>query len=377
VLDANLRVKVRDDNEDNMRPKGDDEIKIENLDDKKIALVTGANGSLGCSIAMTLARNGWNLLLQYRNETKKLEEIKSIVLGLGRECTRIKADLSTEKGVAAVARKASRDRNLMALIHTASPQLNDTLESMMSVNFSALVTITKAILPSMLRQQRGCVLQIGSSALQFVPPGLENYIAAKSAAAVFTDSIGIRFKEYGISGITVAPGYVDTPYSNSIRSVGKALLIKEEVADVVADAVNSVQVGSADASSYIWIEPGSLKKGRFGFYQMERSSVKSTSEISKENQDDKIRVENRDPGVVRKQLRDLMVDLFKLPEETSADQIVIGSTPGWDSLRQIELILAVEKAFRIKFTSNEFILGSSLNELEKLIESKLFDQNFT
>jgi acyl carrier protein len=65
-------------------------------------------------------------------------------------------------------------------------------------------------------------------------------------------------------------------------------------------------------------------------------------------------------------LKTLNLDEFDIKDETLANQV-----PGWDSLNHINVILALEKDFQVKFKSIEVLRCKNLGDLQKLIDSKL------
>jgi acyl carrier protein len=68
-------------------------------------------------------------------------------------------------------------------------------------------------------------------------------------------------------------------------------------------------------------------------------------------------------NVIRKELK---LDSFDFREETTADQV-----PGWDSLSHINIILAIEKEFAVKFKGIEILKAKNIGDLQKLVDSKL------
>jgi acyl carrier protein len=65
-------------------------------------------------------------------------------------------------------------------------------------------------------------------------------------------------------------------------------------------------------------------------------------------------------------LKELNLDEFDLQDETIAPEV-----PGWDSLNHVNIILAVEKGFNVKFKSYEVLRLRNVGDLQKLVDSKL------
>jgi acyl carrier protein len=64
--------------------------------------------------------------------------------------------------------------------------------------------------------------------------------------------------------------------------------------------------------------------------------------------------------------RELKLTSFEFKDETTADQV-----PGWDSLNHINIILAIEKEFAVKFKGIEILKAKNLGDLQRLVDSKL------
>ncbi len=65
-------------------------------------------------------------------------------------------------------------------------------------------------------------------------------------------------------------------------------------------------------------------------------------------------------------LKELKLDSFEIGDETTASMV-----PGWDSLRHIRVIMAIEEAFGIRFKTLEVIRLKNVGELQKLIDGKI------
>ncbi len=65
-------------------------------------------------------------------------------------------------------------------------------------------------------------------------------------------------------------------------------------------------------------------------------------------------------------LKELQLDDFDFKDETTADQV-----PGWDSLNHINVILAIEKSYNVRFKGIEILKVKNLGELQQLIDSKI------
>ncbi len=186
---------------------------------KKTALITGASGGIGKAIATEFAKEGYNLILHYNSDEKGTEEIKEYAeKSFGVSVFTVKADLSKNEEVKLLAGKALSLGKIDVLVNNAGLayqqlfQLADEnrIRQLFEVNLMSALSVTKAILPSMISEHYGRIINI-SSMWGIMGASCEvHYSTSKAAITGFTKSLA---KEVGPSGITVnciAPGFIDT-----------------------------------------------------------------------------------------------------------------------------------------------------------------------
>ena len=342
-------------------------IKIKNNRDQKLALITGASGAIGSSISIALAKSGWELILHYNKSGKKIEDLARRLSETGKKFSLLKADLSYQSGVNKLASEVKNKQELSTIIHTASPSLDSSLSKQLAINFTSFKNIVSGSLDQMLRCQKGLIIQIGSSSIQLGGDGIDDYIASKSAATVYTAQLNEQFRGCGIQAITIAPGYVDTDYSKSLRGSASPALLREEVAEIVASTVNRAIVEESKFN-YLWLRPGSSSEGYFGFYSGDRKKIGAIKE--------KERFEGQSHPGKENNIRDRLLrvsnSLQGTEEMYSSHEGSGFSLEGLDSFGQIELFLALESEFGIKFESNDFVDGLTFDLIEEKIRSKIF-----
>jgi NAD(P)-dependent dehydrogenase (short-subunit alcohol dehydrogenase family)/acyl dehydratase len=375
VLQARLKVKVRSDVDEQHAPAHDDDVVIEKDADSNTAVVTGAGGQVGSSVALELIENGWDVILVFRKESARIKKLEKAAKDAGVKGSLAKANLAKEPELTALAKRLSRRKDIRLLVHTASPPIDASLENHMRVNFTALQSLTQALLPGMLRRQSGRIIQVGSSAIQFQPAGWENYIAAKTAAAGFVDSISTRFGSCGIAGVTISPGFIDTPFSSKVRSSGRVPLLAEEVAELVGQ-VAGLDAHAAAQTTYIWMEPGRTRWGRFGFSDSVALSAQAdTADVQavpdKSETDTVVARQPVGADSVAVRLRAILEQRFDIAGDLPASEIDMHRVSGWDSFHHLELMLEIEQAFGIQFSAHDMSEGANFAELNTLILAKL------
>lgn len=327
---------------------------------KKRVLITGSSGAIGSAIAQKFAEEGWSLLLQSRsnraiNEAALVSE-NNISLEL------VEANLSTNKGLEKLVEKIELLGDIGAVIHTASPPVNAPIRDLVDINYSALKSISTAVLPQMCRQQYGKIMSIGSTAMLSLIDGLEDYAASKSMAASYLKRLDAAFSAYGVNSYVFAPDFVATEYSKEIRGSAPSLL-PGEVASKLYDALTS-------ASSFMTVEyVGSSENGAYGFLPSSTREERLTLGVAaSESNEGKSFIRELDDE------EKLVKGIKSILHNASNEEIRnggMGLTPGWDSLAQIQIILELEELFKRKFSSTDFESLRTYNGIFKALTTKV------
>jgi acyl carrier protein len=157
-----------------------------------------------------------------------------------------------------------------------------------------------------------------------------------------------RFSAHGVRGLVLMPTYVATPFSDEVRGEAPALL-PQEVAAAVADMIDTPEAPA------VALEVGRRVGGAFGFSSTK--TVATTSPVAAATAPSTS--SSQDATSLSVAISNILRRVFRLSDDFDLSNGRIGLTPGWDSLRQIEVILALESGIGIQFTSTELAeLGS-------------------
>ena len=192
----------------------------------KSVLITGACGGIGEAMCREFAKEGYDVAIHYNSSEESALKLQSELESEYRvKAVPIKADLRNSDEVKALAETALKTfGKIDVLVNNAGVaylslfQLADDtkVRELFDINLMSAMALTKEILPSMIKNQWGRIINI-SSMWGIAGASCEvHYSAGKSALIGFTKALA---KEVGPSGITVnciAPGYIDTKMNSTI-----------------------------------------------------------------------------------------------------------------------------------------------------------------
>ena len=191
--------------------------------ENKVVIITGASSGLGEATARHLAKNGAKLMLAARREDR-LEKLVSEIQQDGGTAKYQITDVTDKSQVEALA-KATKDAygridvlvnnaGLMPLSPLAETKV-DEWEKMVDVNIKGVLYNIAAVMPVMLQQESGHIVNISSVAGHKVFPAGAVYCATKFAVKALSE--GIRLESDGkIRSTNISPGAVDTELTNTI-----------------------------------------------------------------------------------------------------------------------------------------------------------------
>lgn len=199
----------------------------------KTVLVTGGSRGIGKCLVENLAKEGFNVVLNYNKSEKQAKEIKEELSKQGIDIEIYKADVSKRAEVKKLIEfTLNKFKNIDVLINNAGiaklQMFNDITDEnwneMINTNLNSAFYTTQEVLPNMIQNKKGCIINI-SSIWGIVGASCEvAYSVSKAGINGMTKSLA---KELGLSNIRVnaiAPGVIDTEMNSTLDNV-----IKEQI----------------------------------------------------------------------------------------------------------------------------------------------------
>lgn len=212
----------------------------------KVAFITGATRGIGRAIALELAKEGYNIALNYRTENEALENLKKEISGIGVECYPVQGDVSKAEDSERMTKEIIEHfEQIDVLVNNAGITKDKLIQRMkeeeftdvINVNLVGTFNITKNVIKYMTKKRYGKIINISSVVGISGNAGQSNYAASKAGIIGFTKSIAKELASRNITANAVAPGFIQTDMTN---------VLKDEIKEAIESTIPLKRLGTAE-----------------------------------------------------------------------------------------------------------------------------------
>jgi len=186
----------------------------------RVALVTGASRGLGRAMALAFARQGADVVVNYRESSAAADEVVSEITALGRRAIAVQGSTAEGREACEAIVKAALDEfgKVDILVNNAGITRDDLLirmdtedwDAVIDTNLSGPFWMTRAVARPMMKARHGRIINMSSVAGRIGNAGQANYVAAKAGLIGLTKTTARELASRNITCNAIAPGLIDT-----------------------------------------------------------------------------------------------------------------------------------------------------------------------
>ena len=229
----------------------------------KVALITGATRGIGKKIALTFAKEGYDIAINYRKENEELANTKKAIEAHNVKCLTVQGDVSSFEDCERFVQEIIAEYGKIDVLVNNAGITKDTLlmrmkkedfNEVIDINLVGTFNVTKNVITHMMKARNGRIINISSVVGVSGNAGQTNYSASKAGIIGFTKSLAKEVASRNILVNAVAPGFIETAMTDVLKDN-----IKEEIAKTIPlrrmgtteDVANVVKFLASEDSSYI------------------------------------------------------------------------------------------------------------------------------
>lgn len=229
----------------------------------KVAVVTGASRGIGKSIAIELAKQGADVVVNYAGSVDRANEVVKEIESLGRKAMSIQCDVSDGESVNAMMKEALEAFGSIDILVNNAGITRDNLlmrmkdsewDDVINTNLKGVFLCTKAVTRPMMKQRKGRIINITSIVGVTGNPGQANYVAAKAGVIGFTKTTAKELAQRNITVNAIAPGFITTDMTDKLTDEVKNSMLTQIPLGQFGnpeDIANAVVFLASDESNYI------------------------------------------------------------------------------------------------------------------------------
>lgn len=231
--------------------------------DGKVAIVTGASRGIGREIALELARNGANVVVNYAGSEARAKEVVEEIKQMGREALIVQANVAESEAVTNMIKQTiEKFGKIDILVNNAGITRDNLLmrmkeeewEEVININLKGVFLCTKGVSRQMIKQRSGRIINISSVVGVVGNAGQANYVAAKAGVIGLTKTTARELASRGITVNAIAPGFITTDMTDKLTEEMKSEMLRQIPLGIFGepkDIAKAVVFLASDDSRYI------------------------------------------------------------------------------------------------------------------------------
>ena len=206
------------------------------MNERKVALVTGATRGIGKAIALELADNGYDIVLNYRSVNDELKQTQKEIEEKNVNCFLVYGDISKFEDCENIAKQAIDEFGRIDVLVNNAGITRDGLimrmkkedfESVIDTNLTGTFNMTRNVVPFMIKQKNGRIINLSSVVGITGNAGQTNYSASKAGVIGFTKSLAKEVASRNILVNAIAPGFIETDMTKVLSDNVKEAILNQ------------------------------------------------------------------------------------------------------------------------------------------------------
>jgi 3-oxoacyl-[acyl-carrier protein] reductase len=205
----------------------------------KTVIITGGSRGIGKACCLEFAKLGANIVFTYNKSSNEASQLEKEIKDLGTHCLSVQADVRDYNQCRKLIEKTLEHfKQLDILINNAGITKDKALlmmtlddwKDVVETNLGGVFNMTRALITTLLKQKKGCIINMSSVSGLVGLPRQTNYSASKAGIIGFSKALAKEVAAYGIRVNVVCPGFINTDMVSSLRE------------DLKKEIINSIPV---------------------------------------------------------------------------------------------------------------------------------------